>query len=44
MTEAFLKHNGSHTQATYTFLVGKPVGKSPRDKPRSRWSDNVRTV
>jgi len=26
----------------YRFLVGKPEGKGPLERPRSRWVDNIR--
>ena len=26
----------------YRFLVGKPEGKRPLEKPRRRWVDNIR--
>ena len=26
----------------YSFLVGKPEGKRPLGRPRSRWVDNIR--
>jgi hypothetical protein len=28
---------------SYRLLVGKPEGKSPLGKPRSRWVDNIKT-
>jgi hypothetical protein len=27
---------------TYNILVGKPEGKRPLGRPRSRWEDNIR--
>jgi hypothetical protein len=28
----------------YRILVGKPEGKSPLGRPRSRWEDNIKIV
>jgi hypothetical protein len=30
------------TRNSYRILVGKPEGKSPLGKPRSRWVDNIK--
>jgi hypothetical protein len=30
------------TRNAYKILVGKPVGKGPRGRPRSRWKDNIK--
>jgi hypothetical protein len=27
----------------YMLLVGKPEGKTPLGRPRSRWADNIKT-
>jgi hypothetical protein len=29
-------------RSVYRVLVGKPKGKSPLDRPRSRWGDNIK--
>ena len=29
-------------RGVYSFLVGKPEAKSPLEKPRRRWVDNIR--
>jgi hypothetical protein len=30
------------TRNAYRFLVGKPEGKRPLERPRRRWVDNIR--
>jgi hypothetical protein len=30
-------------RVVYRFLVGKPEGKRPLERPRGRWVDNIRT-
>jgi len=32
----------SEERGVYRFLVGKPEGKRPLGRPRSRWVDNIR--
>jgi hypothetical protein len=29
-------------RGVYRPLVGRPEGKSPMDRPRSRWEDNIK--
>ena len=29
-------------RGTYRFLVGKPEGKRPLERPRRRWEDNIK--
>jgi len=33
----------SEEREVYRILVGKPEGKRPQGRPRSRWVDNIRT-
>jgi hypothetical protein len=35
---------GTHAEGrgVYTVLVGRPEGKRPRGRPRSRWEDNIK--
>jgi hypothetical protein len=32
-----------HRKDAYRVLVGKPEGKRPLVRPRSRWEDNIKT-
>ena len=31
------------SRGVYRILVGKPEGKRPLERPRSRWEDNIKT-
>jgi hypothetical protein len=31
------------SRGVYRVLVGKPEGKKPFERPRSRWEDNIKT-
>ena len=33
---------GGERRGLYRILVGKPEGKRPLGRPRSRWEDNIR--
>ena len=33
---------GGERRGVYRFLVGKPEGKNPLERPRIRWEDNIK--
>jgi len=35
---------GEEKRSEYRVLMGKPEGKSPLGRPRSRWEDNINWI